>query len=88
MGEREHSERWDSPPMGEPGWRPYCLMCGTMARMVERPYGFQCDPDYTEPALAIPGHVPIPGRRGCGNRINHDLTHYDPPASQVEGGDE
>lgn len=24
------------------GWRPYCLQCSTVSRMLERPYGFQC----------------------------------------------
>jgi hypothetical protein len=24
------------------GWKPYCLMCETMQRMAQRPYGFQC----------------------------------------------
>lgn len=25
-----------------PGWRPYCLVCPTMSRMVARDYGWQC----------------------------------------------
>lgn len=24
------------------GWRPYCLMCDTMGRMIKHEYGFQC----------------------------------------------
>jgi len=25
-----------------PGWRPYCLVCTSMLRMVRTLYGFQC----------------------------------------------
>jgi hypothetical protein len=25
------------------GWKPYCLVCSTMSRMVEQTYGFKCN---------------------------------------------
>lgn len=24
------------------GWRPYCLVCPTMERMAEKPFGYEC----------------------------------------------
>ena len=26
-----------------PGWKPYCLVCSSMARMVDRPFGYHCE---------------------------------------------
>ncbi|HPT72129.1 MAG TPA: hypothetical protein PLE74_07585 [Candidatus Cloacimonadota bacterium] len=26
----------------DPNWRPYCLMCQSMGRMVKTEYGFRC----------------------------------------------
>jgi hypothetical protein len=47
-----------------------------MARMAEEPYGFRCDETFTESPLII-GSLVLPGRTGCGNKINWDLTHYE-----------
>lgn len=66
---------------GNEAWAPYCLVCSTMARMTETAHGFVCDPavvDEIPEALRaiVPG---LPERRGCGNRIDFDMKHYEAP---------
>lgn len=60
----------------EPGYRPYCLCCSTMARQTPiikdgRVVQFWCDPNFKEATKQV-GPVCIEGRRGCGVLYNVD----------------
>lgn len=77
--EGSETQRLRAEPQKPDNWAPYCLMCDSFARMKQTEYGFYCDPQPS--TFDLGQHHPVMAvgqKRGCGNKINWDLTHYQP----------